>query len=224
MLVDLQRGDLEHGEDLTGRTIDGATFSAVNNGGGPDAVAIFDTTETGTADPDLEGPPNKNWDGGNLPADTVVGKCFIVQENSTDADDDGVFDSPDDEAGGGDITIEFGRDISGFGFDFVDHEEVSETGHDEVHFYQGGTSGTEVNAIQFVEFTDGGTHDQDANFTDHSLNRIFLSESDIGGTYDTVEFHLSGSGGFSRLTPEPSAAALLALVGISLLVRRPRRR
>jgi len=43
--------------DTEFQTSYGLTISAQNVGGGPDLAVIFDSTLTGTLDPDLQGPP-----------------------------------------------------------------------------------------------------------------------------------------------------------------------
>jgi hypothetical protein len=239
LLVDLQRSDLEHGEELTTQFLasDGVTFSAEELGSGdPRAVIIFDSSEEGTADSDLEGPPPDAdlWDGGNLPNDTQVGNLFIVQEDSetdttTDGDGNTVYTNPNDEGSGGvSITIDFGRDLKAFGFDAVDFETESSSPYSEIRFFKDGTEISDP--IEFPDFVAGGDYDQGAEEGDHHLNRIApIHVSELQNlksgfdSFDTVVFELQGSGGFTRLTPEPTASVLFLLAAACCLGFRRRK-
>ena len=125
-----------------------ANIYAVNTGGGPDKALIFDTRETGTADTDLEGPPNTNWAGGNIPVDTVLSNLLIVAEDDVDTSPaDGIIDDPDDEAGGGEIGFELSAPAYEMSFNFVDFENTT---NQFVHF----TDGVVTRTIEFTTFTD----------------------------------------------------------------------
>lgn len=52
-LLDLE--SMSHGQIAS--NLQGIVITTVNTGGGPDLGVIFDTRQTGTLDPDLEGPP-----------------------------------------------------------------------------------------------------------------------------------------------------------------------
>jgi hypothetical protein len=120
--------DLAHGEIVDNQysASNGLTISAVNLGGGPDLAAAFNTNLSGTADPDLEGPP---WATGNLPLDTEFGNALIIAENDGGSGD-GILDSPDDEGSrpAGTLVFDFDRSISEFGFDLLDVEGPEEYG------------------------------------------------------------------------------------------------
>ena len=90
---------LMHGEIVGGQfsVSHGVTISATNIGGGPDLAIAFDSTKTGTADPDLEDPWTFMGSTGNIPEGTILGKVLIIAENDEDKNNDNLIDSPDDE-------------------------------------------------------------------------------------------------------------------------------
>lgn len=202
---------LTHGELVNG--VPGIGI-AVSNPHGPDQAIVFDAGETGTADPDLQGP---TWSGGNLPTSTVLGNMLIIAENLGDGNGDGFVDSPDDQAGGGTISLFFDSPVAGFGLDLVDIEET-ETGM-LVFYDSGGVSHTATFASLVAR--DG------AVFGNRTLNRIApFTASDFGGDFVQVDVVLAGSGAIDNLVtptvPEPGTALLLgaALVGGLALRRR----
>lgn len=87
-----------------------------NDGGGPDLCIVFDSSDPTGGDDDL-GTPNEEFGGpgegeggepgGAGPNDQALGKLLVVAENDCDADHDGLVDEPDDESGGGVITLSF---------------------------------------------------------------------------------------------------------------------
>ncbi len=84
---------LSNGEVLDDQFADlGITFSAFSNKKSTHSALIFDTDLDNTADPDLE---------------QNVGNVMIIAENLKDRDNDGLIDSPDDNARGGSITVMF---------------------------------------------------------------------------------------------------------------------
>ncbi|MEE8474748.1 MAG: hypothetical protein V3T01_05315, partial [Myxococcota bacterium] len=118
---------LQHGEivDTDFVMSFGVEISAENVGGGPDLAVGFDTTETGTRDPDLEADPF--WSGGNIQYE-ALGIILIIQENDFGCGDD-ICDYPDDEGSrpAGQFIFDFealGVPISEFGFDLIDVEGV----------------------------------------------------------------------------------------------------
>jgi len=87
-----------------------------NYGGGPDLCIVFDSDDPTGGDDDL-GTPNEDFDGpgdgrggeaGGLGPNAVeLGKLLIIAESGRDADHDGLVDEPDDESGGGTISLTF---------------------------------------------------------------------------------------------------------------------
>ncbi|AQQ08278.1 hypothetical protein L21SP3_00054 [Sedimentisphaera cyanobacteriorum] len=244
--IDLDQFD--NGQELTDQ-LSGITFSADNTGGGPDSVAIFDTTLTGTADPDLEGPPNTDWEGGNLSdLQTSVGNIIIIQEN-TDGYDPGngdtIFDNPDDEGGGGSIFIDYGSTLmKGFKFAFADSEEYS-SGDSVcvgISFYRDSFSDNdlvaEVPLANYLEqgnyFKDTYNSDNSIEFEDHYANEFEITSGDLedaftgvaDGTFNKIKICLdNSSGGFGMLeyerVPEPVTFALLGS-GLVMIGRKKR--
>jgi hypothetical protein len=191
-----------------------------------DLGVAFDTSRLNTADPDLEGPPLTDWDGGNLAPDVALGKILIIQENRTGCADF-VCNLPDDEGGRPPGSFEFrlAGPVLAFGFDVVDIEGLVEQG--TITFYEGPLSKT----VAFLDLTTPGNafYDPTVQFGNHTANRIrpFTARS-LGLTLiDRVIIVMGGSGGVDNLTaaavvPEPGAAALLGgiALGALALVRR----
>lgn len=105
----------DHGDVITSLDLEGDAVATVtangNSSSSPDQAWIFDTTLSGTRDPDLEGP--FTTDGSTY--DIAAGRALIVQENGT---------TPDDDGRGGWITFSFTQAINFLGFDFLDDEDV----------------------------------------------------------------------------------------------------
>lgn len=212
---------LEHGRIVTNQfaVSHGVTISAINPNRSHDIAAIFDSTETGTADPDLEGPP---WAGGNLPSTTVMGNLLILSRNDTGAGD-GILDNPDDEASrpAGDLIFEYSTVIDVFGFDIVDVDGSAELG--SIEFLLGGSSVGLVEMADFVTNDGNPYYDATVQFGNNTINRLQpISASVLGSSFDTVVIHMGGSGAVDNVVPSPAGAALLA-AGIGLGMARRRR-
>ncbi len=231
---------LEHGRIVnTQYASDGLTISADNTGGGPDLAIIFNSQETATADPDLEGP---DWSGGNLAPDTVLGNLLIIAENSSGSGD-GIVNNPDDEGSSpaGSLTFDFDTPITEFGFDFVDVDDNSDFG---ISF---ASDGSTVASIAFDDFTTSGNafFDPSVEFGDHFANRFDpITVADLNAAFslslsdfDQVVVNFGGSGAIDNVNwiialsdddispvPEPSSLALLALGSAIAMVRARRRR
>ncbi len=185
-----------------------------------DYAAIFDTTRTGTADPDLEDP----WDGGNLASTTILRNVLIIAENNT-GDGDGVLNNPDDEGSrpAGSITFQFASPLTYFGFDIIDLEGVIQESS-RLTFFSGATNLGTVNFSQFVTNNGNPFYDSTIVFGDNSANRIQpINMADLGaGSFDRVVLRLGGSGAIDNLViPAPSVGAM-AIVGALLASRRRR--
>ena len=190
----------------------GVTFSVTNNGSGPDLGVAFDSTATGTSDPDLE--DEGGWDTGNLASSTILGNLLIIQENN-DGTGDGVADDPDDEGSrpAGTITIDFDFLIDSIGFDLIDIEDVTNEAGSVATFLNGGAA---LKTVNFADFLDLGTFDRDVVYGNNSANRIApLTAAEMGiGSFDQVVISMGGSGAVDNITwstvPEPATSALLA--------------
>ena len=186
---------------------------------GPDLGVAFLTTESGTADPDLE--MGSGWDGGNLDPSTMLDQILIIQEH-IDSCANGFCLDPDDEGSrpAGSITFDF-RPVGSFdqfAFDLVDVENTTMEDGGLV-FLLGGPGGLEVASVGFAEFVG-------VSFGDNHINRVDLG---VVGLFDTVRIDVGGSAGFDNVTvdvPEPSTGSLLLgalLAAIGLGRRRVRR-
>ena len=210
---------LEHGRIVTNQfqASHGVTISANNPNRSFDLAVAFDSTRTGTADPDLE----DAWNVGNLAPSTILGNMLIIQENNTGVSD-GIANTPDDEGNrpGGELIFRYASPINHFGFDIVDVEGVgSEPG--VVRFY---LSNTLVGQVALGAFVDSNSAFYDASvvYGDNSANHldpIFASE--IGAaSFDRVEIHLGGSGAVDNIVPEPASLAMLLIGFGAAAVRR----
>jgi hypothetical protein len=206
---------LEHGRIVTNQFAGlGVTISANNPSRSFDYAAIFDTTRTGTADSDLEDP----WNGGNIPANTILGNILIIAENNTGAGD-GILNNPDDEGNrpAGSLAFVFANAINGFGFDVVDIEDVVAEAS-RVEFFKSNSS---LGSIDFSRLVTPGDalYDPTIDFGDNHANRI--APLSIGGSFDKVVIHLGGSGGVDNIVvPTPATAPALATIGLFAARRR----
>ncbi len=214
---------LAHGEVVTTQFVgsNGVTISAVNPNRSHDLAIAFGSLETGTSDPDLEGP---TWAKGNLAPDTVLDKLLIIAEKSAQSTP-GIVNDPDDEGHrpAGELILEFSSAMTAFGLDLVDVESVSaENG--ALTFFLGGA---EVGEVTFDMFTDSlsAYYDPSVGYGNNSANRIApITALDLSATgFDKVVVSMGGSGAIDNLNfvPEPGSALLLAAgLGAGLLRRR----
>ncbi|MFG0330394.1 MAG: hypothetical protein ACF8PN_10905 [Phycisphaerales bacterium] len=214
---------LEHGRIVSDQFADQGVFiSAINPNRSHDLAIIFDSLETGTSDPDLEGPP---WARGNLAPRTTLENMLIIAENDRDRNRDNIIDDPDDEGRrpGGQLIFDFAFEITSFGFDLVDVEGVREE-DGGVAFYRGGVLQQEV---FWSDLIDAGSeyYDPTIEFGDNSANRIapFIYEPEDGG-WDRVVINMGGSGAVDTLNFVPTPGTLAMLAGGGLLLGGRRRR
>ncbi len=217
--------NLVHGEIVNGQFADvGMSIEAVNFQL-PGAMPIaFDTQFINTADPDLQGPP---WSHGNLAPNTILGNVIIVPENMVDANNDGIVDDPDDEGArpAGELMFSFDQVMTGFGFDVLDIEGVTQE-TTTIEFFLFGES---VGSVAFTDFTDPQSvfYDETIVFGNNSANRVSpimigdVSEGLADG-YTSVTIHMGGSSAFDNIVtiPAPASAVLLGLGGFAAARRR----
>lgn len=206
----------------------GVTISAINFQNGPNLAIAFDTTRTGTADPDLEDP----WAMGNVPTNQKLNKILIIAENSRDANGDGLIDSPDDQAetatlGSGEFRFNFATVQRSFGLDLIDVED--EWGL-KPWFISYRLAGVEVSRVEFDVFIDPSSpfFTPGVVFGDNSANRInpmTAQQMNILG-FNEVVINMRASGGIDNVSfeaiPEPSSALIGMGMLIPLLARRRR--
>lgn len=213
--ITIDVNDKVHGETITNLGL--VDVLVTNQGGGPNRALAFDTTLAGTADPDLEDP----WTAGNL-VGSVLGRAIIIAENEIDSQPDGLVDSPDDEAGGGILSLVFSVQVASFGLDLLD-VDLGER-NDTLSFWQ---NGSQVASFTFNQLM---ARDGTIAFGDHSANRIlpFVAGQEINAAYfDRVDVEFPHSGAIDNLTfevPEPSHVLLLALTVLALVLRNRARR
>lgn len=107
--------------------------------GHPDKVIIYDSSNPTPEDPDLVTP---GYGDGN---DEALGNLMIVAENDEDGDGDGLVDVPDDEAGGGIITMDFDDPVTFCSITLVD---LDDGGGSEIRFYD--SVGTEIGTLDLM--------------------------------------------------------------------------
>jgi hypothetical protein len=95
----------------------GLTLTALNASGGPDKAIVFDSNNPTAGDEDLGTPGNGD---GN---DTALDGLAIIAENDVDSDNDGLIDSPDDNAAGGTLVFDFACAMQVTEVGLVDIEE-----------------------------------------------------------------------------------------------------
>jgi len=92
----------------------GFNVSAVDKLGNPKKAIIFDSANPTGGDTDLATP---GYGFGNNVAE---GKIIIIQEHNVDANNDGLIDTPDDNADGGNMFFDFDFDVHVDELTFVD--------------------------------------------------------------------------------------------------------
>ncbi len=228
-------GLIEHGRIINSQYFlsNGVTISGDNVGGGPDLVVAFDTSETGTRDPDLEDP----FSGGNIDPQTFLGNVLIIQENSWGSAD-GIVNHPDDEGSrpAGSIFFDFTDPITEIGFDLLDVEGPDEYGSNSGYVASFFINNQELARVGFNEFIDSGSlfYDSTVAYGNNSANRIqpitAAKLSTFANTviekFDRVEINFGGSAAIDNLVytsfappnqaiPEASSVLIWALLGLT---------
>jgi len=234
-------GLVEHGRIINSQysSSHGVTISAVNVGGGPDLVVAFDTSKTGTRDPDLEGP----FTGGNIDHHTFLGNVLIIQEDREGIADgavDGVVNHPDDEGSrpAGSIFFDFDNPITEIGFDLLDVEGPSEYGRNSGYVASFFAAGVELARVGFNEFITSTSlfYDSTVKYGNNSANRIQpITAGDLSRftntileTFNHVEINFGGSAAIDNLVftpftpasqsavPEVSSVLVWGLLGLTV--------
>ncbi len=165
---------------------------------------FYDTTQTGGADPDLEGPP---WSAGNAQF-FIAGNALIVQENGPNSTEisNGILSTndPDDNGGGGTLIFESDVPLEAIQFWWVDLDTPS----DAFLRFIDTDSGNDV-SVNFTEFSNPASvfYDPSVVFGDNSFDQINpITVADLttfqGVTwtqFDILRFELDISGGTAFL-------------------------
>ena len=212
---------LQHGEIVTNQFVsDGLTISVDNFNRSFDLGIIFDTTRTNTADPDLEDP----WEMGNIATDEILGNVLILAENNVDANNNGLIDTPDDEANrpAGEFYLDFATPQTALGFDILDIEGTAqENGY--VEFFAGGISLRRITFNMLVT-NNNPFFDASIEFGDESANRIqpFTTAALGIGAFDRAVIRLGGSGAIDNINyvPAPGFVSLAGAASLALARRR----
>ncbi|MDX8348156.1 VPLPA-CTERM sorting domain-containing protein [Cognatiyoonia sp. IB215446] len=183
--------DYSHGDIVTSVNLEGGVTAAVtangNSSSSPDQAWIFDTSLSGTRDPDLEAPFTTDGE----VYDISPGNALIIQESpNTAADDDGR---------GGWITFTFSQAITFLGFDFLDDGDVVVTDNND----NSATVGTPRGSAFDNYFTSSGL----LNWT--NVTQLTFSFGRDSGAIDNLSYEIAP-------IPLP-ASLLLLLAGIGAL-------
>ncbi len=222
VLIDFN--SLSNGEIVTTQFA-GVTISADNPNRSFDFAIAFDSTATGTEDPDLEDP----WSGGNL-LGTDLGNLLIISERSA-TNPSGHIARPDDEGRrpAGTIEFTFDVDIDKFGFDFVDVDNRGSGREDpseyKLEFFDDGGL---VGAVTLKEFETAASvfFDPTIDHGDNKANRYApITAAHLGGVFDEVVVHFGGSGAidniyYTHAIPEPATIALFSTGLVGAYLRR----
>lgn len=191
--------NFDHGETVNSVTVGGVTATiTVDSNGAFDQAVAFDTSLTGTADPDLEAPFSGS--GSENP-----GKILIISEDG----------GPDDERLGGTITFEFSQPVDFAGF----------SAYDGGFFEVTSARGDQLVGDEFITVAGDNLSNRletpQGDFDGIStLNFIFQNSGEgASGGIDDLEFTASVAP-----IPVPAALPLLAagLGGLVLVGRRRR--
>ncbi len=193
---------------------------------------LYDTEGVTNEDDDLQRKftgSATDWAGGNLTAAAlgqaegeVLDNILIINKNTT-------IGTPNDNAGGGKMILNFGVALSSFGFDFVDMD--LSTSADLIFTDNSGSTPVSV-TLSFADFEEGsGSIHETANvaFGNRNANRILdITAVELGLTqFDQVTFDMRSSGGIGTIyvesVPEPGSVLLLS-AGFGMLLFRRRRR
>ena len=159
----------------------GATVVAQNNvAGHPDKAILFDTLNPTGGDFDLR-TPNPGAPGNTEP----LGMVLIIAENDIDANNDGLVDDPDDEAGGGQIRITWDHDVT-----FLSTKVLDVDGNEIDYLRLYDVNGTQLFQRLIPDAPDG------------AVQRV---EAMVSGVR-TLELDLGGSGALSRVRFCPDRA------------------
>lgn len=201
-----------HGTVVNNQYTPLVTISAINIGGGPNLAVAFDSTLSGTLDPDLEGLFDSN--NAALADDFDPGNILILQENDTGCGD-GTCNRPDDEGDrpAGILSFQFSQAIELLSMDFFDIESAEDgaTPNNRIRLFD--TSNTEIFANTFYTPDTGG---------DNMWDQVLFAQG-ISGV-GRIDVYLGGSGAVDNLVysvvPVPAAvwlfgSALLGFIGFS---------
>lgn len=158
----LDMSNLSNGEEIDNQfSSDGVTISANSNGSYVDELIVFDTDLSGTRDSDLE---------------VNIGNILIFPENTTDNNNDGLYDYPDDQAVGGSICMTFNIAKTVKSFKFVD----SENNQGRVKCYD--ASNTLLSTTTIANAGDGSV--QTVNVNTQGVKKMVITFTTSGGVTD----------------------------------------
>jgi hypothetical protein len=171
-----------------------------NNGSHPDEATVYNTDGSGGRDDDLEF--SGGWAGGNA-SDETFGKALIISEN---------YNTPDDEARGGSLYLDFDSELEDFAFSVIDIDDSETAG-----FIRFSNSGGDELQYAFSDFSAGAGSDVSHNsavFGNRTANR--MDAIDLSGYgFTDVEFYFKNSGAIGDVAfttvPEPSAFSMIGL-------------
>lgn len=163
---------IQHGEIISGQYASNGVSIAAQGNNGPNTLIAFDTSKTGTPDPDLE---------------VNSGIVAILPANTNDSNGDGLIDTPNDNARGGKQTYTFSSVKNVDSIVFIDKDD-NKPG--TVKTYD--TSNALINTTSIPSAGDGSV--QRITVGDENVKRMEVEYRGSGGLGEVV-FSCPAGGG-----------------------------
>ncbi|MEM1326336.1 MAG: PKD domain-containing protein, partial [Bacteroidota bacterium] len=152
---------------------------------------LYNSNGSGGADPDLE--RGSSWAAGNIDVD--LANLLIINQTTN-------IGTPNDNGGGGTITMTSDMPLSEIGFDFVDLQEGELDAATNFVRFTDNTTGQSA-TVPFMDFESGSgsTFDRGAIFGDRTANRVAtISAADLGlQFFDQVDLVTTGTYGIGTI-------------------------
>jgi len=194
---------------------------------GQNPLNLYDTEGFTNEDTDLErnsglGGTIGVFSGGNATS-LIHGNALILNTNPN-------LSVPNDQGGGGVVTIASDIALVGFEFSYIDLDNPAGS---SISLFNGAVLLGTIDFADLEDLSSSPFSNTGADFGDHNSNVITsitsanLATAFGASEFDSIVFDTAGSGAIGGLVlttiPEPSTSAILALGFFSLLTRRSRK-